>query len=283
MNTNKFNILIIAVLLLSACTGVEPTEEVQPTPSPAPTAGESILSWERTGGIAGFCDKVVIDAPGVATVENCKGDVQTKIELTAWQMVRLQEWQQTYQSFQYSQSDTGVADAMTITLTFTGEGQQAANDEEMNTISLFASDFAMQVMVDRNAPPEKEEAEKTLRDYLNALNQGDFILGAKLYGGSTELLQTWNPDINNDLPALIQRACTQNGLVCMEPLSVAFHGKDENGIYFFRVEFKNADGELFQQGPCCGEEEGITLTEFMFRVERTESGFAVLDLPPYVP
>jgi len=39
-----------------------------------------------------------------------------------------------------------------------------------------------------------------LTSYFGALHTGDYILASKLYGGDTGLLQTWNPDIQNNLP-----------------------------------------------------------------------------------
>jgi len=203
--------------------------------------------------------------------------------LTDGQREQLDGWRKTLQPIAHTQSDPATADAMTILLDFTGEGPQKADAEVINSILQFAAELALQVGFDRNAPPEKEEAEQVLRQYLTALNDGDFILGAKLYGGETDLLQVWNPDIEKDLPALLERACTRNGLVCMNPLSITYWGINAEGDYQFLVEFSNPDGSLFVQGPCCGEENGATITSFLFRVARTNNGYAVLDLPPYVP
>ena len=190
----------------------------------------------------------------------------------------------TLKMIDYTHTDPATADAMTISLFFAAGGAQQADDETIRIISQFAADLAAQAMLNLNAPPEKDDAEKSLREYFTALNEGDYILGAKLYGGETELLQTWNPDIEKeDLPALFERACMQNGLICMAPRTVTYRGIDADGNYQFNVEFSNPDGTLFRQGPCCGETEGPTFTSFLFHVMKIESGYAVLDLPPYVP
>jgi hypothetical protein len=283
MKSSHVSILLAMIFVLAACAPVSNTEENQPQTNPTENLQTVVLTWERTGGIAGFCDKVIIYDTSLADVINCKGDIQTRIHLTEGQRLQLGDWLKTLKPVEFTQTDPAVTDAMTIALFLAGEGSQTANEEIISSISEFAADIATQAEFDGNAPPDKDEAEQALREYLSALNKGDFILGAKLYGGSVELLQIWNPDITDDLPALLERACTQNGLVCMNPSSIEYRGKDEYGTNLFRVEFSNPDGTLFQQGPCCGDEEGITVTNFIFRVIKTDSGYTVLDLPPYVP
>ncbi len=226
---------------------------------------------------------VIVYQSGATLTANCKGDIMIRSQLTEGQRVQLDGWLKTLKVIDYYESDPAVADNMTISLNLAGEGSQKVDDKTLGSIFEFAADIAAQAVFDAKAPPEKDEAEQVLREYLYTLNKGDYISGAKLYGGSIELLQIWNPDITDDLPAFLERACTQNGLVCMIPLSIAYRGIDANGNYQFRVEFSNPDGSLFVQGPCCGEENGVTFTSFLFRVARTDNGYAVLDLPPYVP
>ena len=69
----------------------------------------------------------------------------------------------------------------------------------------------------------------------------------------------------------------------MAARTITYRGFDADGNYLFDVEFTSPDGTLFVQGPCCGETEGPTFSSFPFRVKKIESGFVVLDLPPYVP
>jgi hypothetical protein len=281
MKPTYFPILLI-LILFTACSPVPPTQVV-PLSSPTPTTEISVLVWERMGGFAGFCDKVIVYHPGSADISNCKGDTKTSLLLTETQREQLDSWMKTLRVIDYTSSDPATADAMTISLFFAGNGTQEADEQTIGLISQFAADLQAQVNFNLNTSPEKDEAGQALHAYLNALNAGDFILGAKLYGGDTELLQTWNPDITNNLPALLERACTQNGLFCLLPRTVTYHGPESDGGCQFIVEFSNPDGTLFRQGPCCGETEGPSFTSFLFRVVKTESGYAVMDLPPYVP
>lgn len=284
MKSICFSPLLILVALLAACAPAPAKVTDAPLATPAkPTTDETILVWERSGGFAGFCDKVVVSSAFEATAINCKGNTTATFPLTESQTAQLNAWLETYQPITYTHTDPATADAMTVSLTLAGRGDQVASDEVVQTMMWFASELAAQAQANLNPPPEKDKAEKALRDFLTALNAGDYILGAKLYGGDTEILQTWNPDIKDDLPAWLERACTQNGLVCMAPRAVTYRGLDSEGNYQFIVEFTSPDGALFVQGPCCGEENGTALSRFVFRVKKIESGFVALDLPPYVP
>jgi hypothetical protein len=52
------------------------------------------------------------------------------------------------------------------------------------------------------------------------------------------------------------------------------------------VEFTNADGSLFVQGPCCGASEAdwTPISQFEFVVVKVAgSQFVVLQLPPLMP
>ena len=279
-------LVLLFVFLLSACGPIPTTravtQAVVPQPSPTSAFDISVLVWERIGGIAGFCDKVVVHTTGLADISSCKG-LEAKITLTETQREQVDGWVKTLKPIDYIQSNSAVADAMTIKLTLAGAGTQLADEATIHAIGEFAAELEAQANYNLNAPPEKDKAGQALRDYLIALNSGDYVLGSKLYGGDTSLLETWNPDITNDLPKLFERACTRNGLVCLLPRSITYHGPDLGGGWQFLVEFSNADGTLFRQGPCCGEASGPSFTSFLFRVVKIESGYAVLDLPPYVP
>lgn len=278
-----FSSMLIFAILLAACAPVPATEVAAPQASPTATTEISVLIWNRSGGFAGFCDEVTVYESGSADVVNCKGEARTRIQLTESQRAQLDNWLETLAVIDYNHTDPATADAMTVSLFLAGGGAQQADEEAIGLISQFASDLAVQAAFNLNRSPEVAEAEGVLHLYLTALATGDYIFGAKLYGGETDLLETWNPDITNDLPKLFERACTQNGLVCMSPRTVTYRGLDADGNYLFDVEFTNPDGALFVQGPCCGETEGASISSFIFRVMKTEIGYAVLDLPPYVP
>lgn len=239
------------------------------------------FTWHREGGIAGFCDDVAVYLTGLVTTADCKG-FNAETYLTASQLERLYRWVDNSESINYDDNNAPLADGMNITFQLNGTGQGRVDEQTIRDIIDFAATLDAQLGYAAEAGPEVSDAQNALREYLTALNTSDYILGAKLYGGDISLLQTWNPDIGNDLPALFARACAQNGLQCLAPRSITYRASEVDGHHFW-VEFNNNDGTLFQQGPCCGETNGSIVSMFPFFVEQKSSGFVVQELPPYVP
>lgn len=257
-------------------------ETAQSGPSAA-SAGLA-FSWHREGGVGGFCDDVSVYLTGLITTSDCKG-FNAETYLTASQLEGLYGWVDGLSSIDYNDSNAPLADGMTITLTLTGNGKKQADEETIREMIDFAATLDAQLGYAAEAGPEVADAENTLREYLMALHTGDYVRAAKLYSGDTSLLQTWNPDIpQEDLPALFERACSQNGLQCLAPRSITYRASEVDGHHFW-VEFNNADGTLFQQGPCCGETTGTPVSMFPLFVEKSLSsdGYVVQDFPPYVP
>ena len=240
------------------------------------------FAWHREGGVGGFCDDVVVYLTGWVRASDCMGyDVQGY--LTASQLDQLYAWVDGLTSIDYTQTFPASTDGLTMKLALAGNGQKQAEDETIRDIFEFAATLYTELGYASEAGADVDEAQQVLQDYLMALNSGDYILAAKLYGGDISLLQSWNPDIGDDLPALLERACTQNGLRCLVPRLITYRAPDSDGGYHFYVEFNNDDHTLFQQGPCCGETSGAPVSMFPFLVEKSASGLVVTDLPPYVP
>ena len=133
---------------------------------------------------------------------------------------------------------------------------------------------------------EAAGAERTLVVYFLHLSQGEYQAAAELYGGSYEILISYNPDLDPaDHPALLERACLVNGFQCLEVGELLEVEEIGPGSYFLTVTFQTADGDIYERGPCCGAGAGEEPhTKFTFRVDRNEDGqFWVLDLPVYVP
>jgi len=131
-----------------------------------------------------------------------------------------------------------------------------------------------------------EEARAVLTAYLDALAAAKYPLAAQYYGGSPEILQGYNPDIAaEDLPALLEAACSRNGFMCLPIKTIVSEDALSEDSFVFEVEFLTRDGQLFEQGPCCGADpEGfVPVRQFSFQVQRNAQGYQVLDLPPYIP
>lgn len=240
------------------------------------------FAWHRDGGPGGFCDDVVVYLTGWVTASDCKGyDVQGY--LTASQLDQLYVWVDGLTTIDYTQTFPASTDGLKMTLALAGNGQKQAEDETILDIFEFAATLYTELGYAAEAGADVDQAQRVLHDYLIALNSGDYILAAKLYSGDISLLQSWNPDIGDNLPALLERACTQNGLQCLVPRLITYRAPDSDGGYNFYVEFNNDNQMLFRQGPCCGETSGAPISMFPFLVEKSGSNLLVTDLPPYVP
>jgi hypothetical protein len=240
------------------------------------------FTWHREGGPGGFCDDVVVYLTGWVRASDCKG-YEVQGYLTASQLDQLYAWLDGLTSINYTQTYSSSTNGLKMKLTLAGNGQKKAEDETILDIFEFAATLYTELGYAAEAGADVDQARQVLRDYLMALNSGDYVLAAKLYGGDISLLQSWNPDIRDDVPALFQRACSQNGLQCLVPRLITYRAPDSDGGYNFYVGFNNDDQTLFQQGPCCGETNGIPVSMFPFLVEKSAGGLLVTDLPPYLP
>ena len=152
---------------------------------------------------------------------------------------------------------------------------------------LFTSCSSSQPTEIPTAPPDDQLARQTLADFINALHSGQYEEAARLYGGSYEMHISQNPDLDpQDHAALFQNACSNNGFMCLQTLTIEEEPSLSDTEFTFMVQFQNADGSQFIQGPCCGESETDSppISDFPFRVVKDPSGnMLVLDMVPYVP
>ena len=134
---------------------------------------------------------------------------------------------------------------------------------------------------------ESDQALQALTEYLTALNSGDYASAELLYGGSYEMLEGYNSDVDpDDHTQLLQRACEMNGLNCLELMNADLKQVNSDNEFIFSVELQTNGGVLFEIGPCCGEdEEGfIPISVFTFTVIKVgPDQYQVMDLPPYTP
>jgi hypothetical protein len=108
--------------------------------TPLPANGLA-LTWQRSGGIAGFCDDLKVYRSGLAVSTSCKGSSQSRW-LSAAQLEQLYAWLDTLQTSAGKQSDPATADAMSITWTLSGSGTRTASPAEIQAILGFAAQVA---------------------------------------------------------------------------------------------------------------------------------------------
>jgi hypothetical protein len=99
------------------------------------------LGWHREGGIAGFCDDLVVYQSGFAMATNCKiARVPATQRLTAEQINALYAYLDQFQRFETASGNSG-ADAMAQRMIFEGQGKRPASDAQKAEIEKFAMDL----------------------------------------------------------------------------------------------------------------------------------------------
>ena len=106
------------------------------------------LAWHRDGGIAGFCDDLLVYNYGMVMATNCKLSPLKAhtLQLDSSQLDQLYTWLDTLQPIQDYQTDPAVADAMTVELLLNGNGSQAAANTDRQAIIDFAMTLYQQAI-----------------------------------------------------------------------------------------------------------------------------------------
>lgn len=167
----QHSILLFGLLsvLLAACASPSQPTITSPTATALPNDGNApVLTWQRTGGIAGFCDTVRVFASGAFTVENCSAKPTTRSgQLDAAQRQQLTGWVNTFQSFSNGDGDPSTPaypDQMYVKTSFIGSGSTSASIEQMVEISNFVAGLAAP---DAATPETASKAQQFLATKLN--------------------------------------------------------------------------------------------------------------------
>ncbi|MEZ4865248.1 MAG: hypothetical protein R3C14_28280 [Caldilineaceae bacterium] len=105
-------------------------------------AAQLALAWHREGGIAGFCDDLAVYTYGVAVATSCRGQAPTdkgRHWLTAEQLAQIYSWVDELGNAEIVQKDPAVADAMSQTLAFRGNGAHQPSDAQEQAMVDFAN------------------------------------------------------------------------------------------------------------------------------------------------
>ena len=99
------------------------------------------LTWKRSGGVAGFCDNMMIYLSGEVQATSCKsGDIVQKplSELVSpAEIAVLNDWISKYGTVNIDASDpAGVADRMTVNLKLIGTGTQQLTSKDAQQLLL---------------------------------------------------------------------------------------------------------------------------------------------------
>lgn len=93
------------------------------------------LRWHREGGLAGFCDDLLIEWSGVAQPRACKLRLAyPEGALTDAELQQLQAWGMLFGTVTLTQTDEAAADAMTLTLSLSGFGLAQPTEAEQQAM-----------------------------------------------------------------------------------------------------------------------------------------------------
>lgn len=116
-------------------------------------AADMALTWNREGGLSGFCNDLTIDVTGLATAYSCVGMPYTQVGqrlLNPEPRQQLYDWLNTLQPFNFSQSGDLASDGINIALNFNGQGDTLANNTDQSDIEAFASQLYIQMAGDQS-------------------------------------------------------------------------------------------------------------------------------------
>jgi hypothetical protein len=247
-----------------------------------------VFTWDREGGIAGFCDHLEVYAYGEAYASTCTPAEDATYEpvlLNDSQLRQIYTWLDNYKDFEFEHTDPATADAMIIRIFFSGTGDMEAGEVETMAIQELAAELFSQATTPQD-PEDLAAARAALTAYLEHLNEGRFEEAVKYYGGSYEELVYFNPDIDqSDRAALFEAACTINGMVCLPLMNVVDEAQISSADFRITVELQDEDGKQFVFGPCCGADpaEEPPQTQFLYTVLKVDGEFLVQEPPIYVP
>jgi hypothetical protein len=110
------------------------------------------LTWERNGGIAGFCDNMTIYLSGEVQATSCKKTniVEKRLSelVSPAKIATLNDWVSKYGTVNIDASDpVGVSDRMTVNLKLIGTGtQQLTSKDTQQLVMQFAQDLNQKLM-----------------------------------------------------------------------------------------------------------------------------------------
>ncbi len=119
------------------------------------TAGASVqpasvaLSWQRQGGIAGFCDELIVYRSGEVVGLDCKGDQVSQgtlaTTLSEADLAKFNAWLTQYGAVTVAHEDGAVADSMSVTLNLNGVGAAQPGEAEQQAMVAWAQNLYAQL------------------------------------------------------------------------------------------------------------------------------------------
>jgi hypothetical protein len=207
--TNRMRVLTVPmVLILAACARGTPSEIPTGLPSSPTTTPYSLLvpapgwiTWERSGGIAGLCQQLTIQADGSYVFDDpCRSTVSQTGHLSQDEADRLQTWLATYQPYTWtSPAQPGAADIFTLKLRFHGSGSSPASEDVQSMIAMTIGQWASSLTASATHQP--------------TLSSGQGIEGRATLGPSCLVARAEDPCPDKPFQGTLQILDADGGLV----------------------------------------------------------------------
>jgi hypothetical protein len=95
------------------------------------------VTWNRNGGIAGFCDELIVYRSGEIVAHNCGNEALAQGTLAALgegEVAQFNEWLAKYEQVSMIQDDGAVADSMIVNFNLVGSGSEQAAEAEQQAL-----------------------------------------------------------------------------------------------------------------------------------------------------
>lgn len=103
------------------------------------------LSWQRHGGIAGFCDELLVYRSGEVVAHECATEKVSQGTLAAMlseaDLAKFNEWLTRYGQVRVAHDDGAVADSMSVTLNLNGSGAEQPSEAEQQAMIAWAQNL----------------------------------------------------------------------------------------------------------------------------------------------
>jgi hypothetical protein len=114
-------------------------------------ADDRAFVWRREGGIAGFCDEVIVSRAGDASAWSCRMQQDTpsaSVTLATAELQQLYQWLDSFAPFSWEDDGGGLADAMTISLDLAGQGTRPLTEPERERMLEFANSLVRRLLTE---------------------------------------------------------------------------------------------------------------------------------------
>jgi len=133
---------------------------------------------------------------------------------------------------------------------------------------------------------QKGLAEQTAVAFFEHLSEGRYDKAAEMYAGDYTALASLTTLVSpHDYAGLWKNGCEISGMQCLPIKRILGTEKFSLNEFIIHVEFRDKDGGVLEQGPCCGAtiEDSQPISRFVVYVIERDGRYYVTSLPVFQP